>query len=168
MLENIKKGETDEKIKFFLENARFYSYIDSLFNYLRIPNAYHNEKARVIKVYYAALNSIIKCIEMKSEKELSSYICFENKKKNRDNFLRYLEETKKEIFDSEECRENIYGKIKAKIDEDKINISTTNYTGFLDAFFTRVNYLHGNLSLFENVITKEIKRIDDSFLSVCI
>lgn len=45
----------DTTLEYFLDNAGIYSYADSLFNYLRKPNLYTNEVARVKKLYYGAL-----------------------------------------------------------------------------------------------------------------
>ena len=59
-LKNKKVDIDDNKsLSFFLSHAGIYSYLDSLFNYLRKPEKYKNECARVIKVYYSALLSIL-------------------------------------------------------------------------------------------------------------
>lgn len=50
---------SDDNIKFFLEKACFYSYVDSLFNHLRKPEKYQNEVNRVNSLYRCIFKKII-------------------------------------------------------------------------------------------------------------
>ena len=60
--EKVKENQAagNKPVEYFLEHAGIYSHFDSLFNYLRKPGLYKAECAKVIKIYYSALLSILK------------------------------------------------------------------------------------------------------------
>lgn len=145
----IKSGENPKIIEFL----SFYSSIDSDFNYLRLSDTYINECCNVIKLYYSAYLSILSKLvgndvifKLQNEKDIRSKL---------------LEEYKNGIEKVKERKSTYYSILK---EVDYIDsIVTTNYTTIIDELFDNkeIYHLHGMMLDFENLYTKEIKKLDE-------
>ena len=163
LIDNREKSN-DKNLNIFLENASFYSYIDSYFNYLRYPEKYKNECSKVMKLYYAALNSILNNIgdfNKLLDEECCDVLGFRKK------LFNYIVENQKNIIDKYNENDKLYyNQIKKfKNDEWEVNVVTTNYTNFAKEIIELddkyIVNIHGKLELFENLKTKEIKKITE-------
>ena len=156
--------DMSENALFFLDNACFYSFVDSQFNYLRKPALYKVETNRVIKLYYAAYLCITKSLfndaEIQSfEKIINSHLSVLN---NRKSLAALVQSAQKRIFDEKHDEKHIYyNMIKeyiGKHTDHKIGIVTTNYTEFAQTFTgisqENISFVHGKLDLFESVNSK--------------
>lgn len=167
-------------ISFFLNHAGIYSFLDSRFNYLRKPNSYKNECARVLKVYYAALVSILNgmssildrtkngyLFDLYSElmegkpttdepqKLLADVICgFQAEIVNKSLSLTEMEKNKCYYYNIRKLKE---------LSNHDVSCITTNYTNIAQKIIQlcdeRFSYLHGKLGLFEELETKRINAI---------
>lgn len=156
----IHNGE-DRKdlLDLFLENAGIYSYVDSLFNYLRYPEKYRVECARVMRLYFSAYLVIIKPM-LKTTFRIDSLQKIINKNRgseivlNRQKWMDIIEEctsfivdrvNKNDIIYVEDILNNklssnektmvqkndrVYYKMISDNENIKPKIITTNYTGF--------------------------------------
>ncbi len=153
-----------ENVRFFLNNACFYAFVDSQFNYLRKPELYKEETNRVIKLYYAAYLCIIRHLfnddeNQSFEKIINSHSSIINKRKA---LAALVQSAQKRIFDEKHDKKYIYyNMIKEfirKHTDYKIGIVTTNYTEFAQTFTgitpEHMSFVHGKLDLFESVNSK--------------
>ena len=180
-----KDSELSDAAEYFLEHAGIYAYLDSLFNYLRKPAEYQKQCARVIKVYYAALVSILSSMAKALESEASSYVELYHKLLNGDENIDSPNKCLSKIIDgfenafisrAEKLDENqkerlYYYQIKriAASKKNELSCITTNYTTIGERIIGRTNcqfaYLHGKLSLFEELETKAIADVNDIALT---
>lgn len=156
--ENVKElGEFPEK---FLECVCPYSYIDSLFNYLRTPNKYKTETAKVMKLYYSAFNSVFTKLGI----QLDSNDIMENRRKLQDGLKDTKLFEKLENWSAEKLYYRIIKKYKTELGKIfDVDVITTNYTPFAEQIIELeekdIAYVHGKLMWFEDVETKEVKNI---------
>ena len=143
----------------FLENAGIYSYVDSLFNYLRYPEKYHVECARVMRLYFSAYLVIIKPM-LETTFGIDSLQKIINKSRsgetvlNRKKWMDIIEECTSFIVDrvnkndiiyvednlnnklsnnektNDQKNDRVYYKMISDNENIKPKIITTNYTGF--------------------------------------
>ncbi len=155
-------AKNDNYTDYFLENAKFFSFIDSYFNYLRFPKEYPKQVAKVIKLYFSAYKSIID--------KMSEKLYFSPKSDNiiefRVQFTKWLINAQKLMRESIPEEQCYYKQIEEILSDNTItaNIVTCNYTTLAEEIIKHNNeifYLHGKMDLFENVITKEIKPLTD-------
>lgn len=155
----------------FLENAGIYSYVDSLFNYLRNPTVYKKEVARVMKLYFSAHKSILDALKDEESSEYKKYLDEDSKKyrKEMSNLIKTLQENK--LKKAEVYKDSYYFLIKKLMadfkSEAEFNFVTTNYTFFAEKtlFNTqgeseKIAYLHGRLDLFESLYSKRIMPLE--------
>lgn len=158
--ENVKElGEFPEK---FLECVCPYSYIDSLFNYLRTPNKYKTETAKVMKLYYSAFNSVFTKLGI----QLDSNDIMENRRKLQDGLKDTKLFEKLENWSAEKLYYRIIKKYKTELGKIfDVDVITTNYTPFAEQIIELeekdIAYVHGKLMWFEDVETKEVKNISE-------
>lgn len=172
---------TSDPVKFFLDHAGIYSFLDSLFNYLRKPESYKKECARVIKVYYAALLSILNGMsesigKSQNEQFLSDYSkLLENDEIDdpQELLANVIEGFQAAVVNevlsrSEEERSKLYYcnvNDLVSSDSNEISCITTNYTDIVQRIIQlpdeRFSYLHGKLGLFEELETKHIADIKE-------
>jgi len=172
----LKISEDNDSIQCFLKNIGLYSYYDSLFNYLRKPDIYPSECASVLKIYYAALISILDGyiefigdrIDPKIEKLYNSW---KNPKANItraevNTLITEMQNNALEIINSfsvDKMKQLYYSMIKS-IDTNKVACITTNYTCLAQSIVglpeDRFAYLHGKLGLFEDLKSKRVSTID--------
>lgn len=160
-------------VKQFLDNVSPYSYIDSYFNYLRKPKSYIKEASKVVKLYFSAYLSIVSKlgIDIKFLEKLDT-----NKKLNRVMIKEKISSSIKLIINNvktiEEDNKNnnientiYYLLIKEICNTYNVNIITTNYLPFVDEILdinkNNIVHIHGQIDLFENLYTKEIKSITE-------
>lgn len=172
----------DDAINYFLEHAGIYAYLDSLFNYLRKPLKYKKECARVIKVYYAALISILNSMnEVLKNQGLPCTEMYHDLLEGKDNTDISPNNILSQIVDgfesaivagvenkTEEEKNNLYYyqiKKLAESGENEVSCITTNYTTIGERIVKNKNcpfvYLHGKLGLFEELETKKIANVDE-------
>ena len=160
----IRNRSTDERIITFLENAKFYSFVDSLFNYLREPDKYKKEINRVIKLYYAAYMSILRSFRKQSIVEsLSSDSPFTA----RAQLANALADAQQEIIDDNIEKDSLYYNIIRKMintfQQCTFQIVTTNYTIFAQRMTglrdEDIAYVHGRMDLFEDVRSKHVAKL---------
>lgn len=174
----------DDSLKYFLDNAGIYSFLDSLFNYLRKPELYNNECARVIKIYYAALLSILdglaESLDVSEQGDLSGLYSNLKKGSNQiENSVNVLSDIiaefqnavvrKADVKSKTEQDKLYYFNIKELSKNNDVSCITTNYTNIcqkiIDIDDEHFSYLHGKLELFEEHETKDIKNIKEVDLS---
>lgn len=174
------KGNTNnDEIAYFLQKAGIYAFLDSLFNYLRKPETYKNECARVIKVYYAAFLSILNGMakRIRDNKQLidiySTLIQGEEGISDLQGTLaKVIDGFQNEIIKNtcfltrEEKSKLYYCNIRKLIESGNNVVScvTTNYTNIGQRVMQlpdeHFSYLHGKLGLFEELETKNIVNIE--------
>lgn len=169
---SIDDDSLSQKAKQLLEDACFYSFVDSHFNFLRKPDKYNNEIAKIVKLYYAAFNSILKALLTKSNlvNKLDEIIKSDkhNFHNNRIKIDKLLQESQKIIIDEYKDNKEIYYNIirdfNDKSDYD-VSVITTNYTNFaqnmVELSNDSISYIHGKLDLFEDVKTKRVGKITE-------
>ena len=179
----IKKDKPSKAAQYFLEHAGIYSYLDSLFNYLRKPKDYPKQCARVIKIYYAALVSILNSMAEQLKDEAYPLIeMYQNMLAGKENSLP-LQQCLSQIIEgfesafitkiqrdpSDKIEHLYYYQMRKLADSTKHDLSliTTNYTTIAERIIGKDNcrfaYLHGKLNLFEELETKaiaDITRVD--------
>ena len=183
-LVNMNFDESNKSLNKFLEYAGIYSFLDSLFNYLRKPDLYKNECAKVIKVYYAALISILnglverlgENIPNELKESYSSLIqgdqniadpYFELSKVIEGLQDAIVEQSKKVDVDNNGEQDKLYYyNIKQLVESGKkVFCITTNYTEIAQKIIGLTNdeiaYLHGKLNYFEELTTKRIDKIEN-------
>ena len=168
--ECIKKGVSTPQIEYFLKHAGIYAYLDGLFGYLRKPEKYPKECARVVKLYYSALYSVLKSIGKRNNPAATNDdICSCLLSMDRETLSNFIAEQQTAIV--EDIRKTkiktYYGciydlKIQCKEKNQKIDISVVNlnYTIFAEQIIgvnlENIAYLHGKLGLFEELKSKRI------------
>ncbi len=167
---NHENENRKELYDIFLKNAGIYSYVDSLFNFLRFPYDYPNESARVMKLYYSAYLAIIKNIVPKDEFErFIQGDKIEDIDKNRiewENIVQCNINNKLDEIDKSKEKHNLYYEIIRKSKEYiEPFVMTTNYTPFVEKIIeldaNHLSYVHGKLNLFEEIDQKEVKQLLD-------
>ena len=170
--------EGNKPVEYFLEHAGIYSHFDSLFNYLRKPDLYKAECAKVMKLYYSALFSILNGfdkalgdkspIEFKALKVGKADAPFNNLCSIIDAFEDSFIEKFSIGQDCEKTKETLYYYQIKELREKKasqydIRCITTNYTSIAQKIIglshKEIAYLHGKLTLFEELETKRIDEI---------
>ncbi len=157
-----------EVSELFLERASFFSFADSLFNYIRKPELYAAETTKVMKMYFAAYNSILSCLRVldsewtsiDGREQLEKFLREISSKDNIENYLAINPKDKCPSIDS--LYYSVIGRFKKNID---ISVITTNYTFFaqniMDLECDDIAYLHGKMDWFEDIKTKEVKPIGE-------
>lgn len=174
-------GKLNKNCEEFLKKACFFSYVDSLFNFIRKPERYKNETKRVMKFYYAAFLCIYNNIMAQNGKDIIKDACEKksvqenrellrkNIQEGQENVIKkhgvetYYHRIKKELNDFKKSGEKEQEGKNAK--EDIIKVITTNYTNFAEKILElpedNISYLHGRLEWFENLETKAVKNVDE-------
>lgn len=167
-----------DSVNYFLKYAGIYSYLDSLFNFLRKPSRYPKECSRVLKVYYAAhksiMNGLYECLGVEAPSRLID--CLSTQGENdivecdSKRAIDALQDriVEKRLVSSEGEKKDLYYYMIQKVlgcrDDCEISAITTNYTKFAEKILQldrqRISYLHGELTLFEELETKKIGEID--------
>lgn len=179
--EKVKENQAagNKPVEYFLEHAGIYSHFDSLFNYLRKPGLYKAECAKVIKIYYSALLSILKGFAeaLKEDKSAGFKDLIAGKSKDPFTTLQELIGTFEQDFvnqvekdsNSETGKKDLYYyQIKSFREKKKsqydLKCITTNYTSIAEKIIglseKEIAYLHGKLTWFEELETKRIDEID--------
>ena len=167
---DVSEKTLTDPVRFFLENACFYSAVDALFNHLRKPMQYKKEVNRVIKLYFSAFQSIIKKLfnekeEMEYNEILKSNATISEKRNQLSGLiLRAQERIAEENLDNHKVYYNSIRDLSKRPDLD-ISLITTNYTIFAEKLTgldkSKVSYLHGRLDLFEAVHTKRVAALSE-------
>ncbi|MBR5178062.1 MAG: hypothetical protein IKW90_04615 [Lachnospiraceae bacterium] len=161
-----KKLECD-KTKKLLEKTCFYAMIDSLFNCLREPDKYKKEVGRVVKMYYSAYNSVFNGIAKVAGNIQKDGIKFnDNIVYNRKNLANLLLEAQDKIIKENLENKNLYyNYIKELKNKAEVSVVTTNYTSFaeklIDLDEEHIAYVHGKMNLFEDLLTKQVKPLQE-------
>lgn len=175
--DKLKKADNDiennDALRIYLDNLSFCSFVDSLFNYLRYYDNYPNECSKVVKIYYSAFLSVASHlgVDDKFLNNLKDNDVIENRKKLIDMISLKTDEVIKDK-DSENNYYNIIRKIFMKKtatlsnkDESNVHIIITNYTQLCKKATNiddnNIAYVHGRLDLFENLYTKEVKKLTE-------
>lgn len=148
-----------EELELFLDRASFFSFADSLFNFIRRPDLYKKETAKVMKLYYAAYNCILDSIGIKID------MLNGEPEENRKKLLDLVSVRHKEIIKEKSADHSLYyNMVKEYCNVDEIGIITMNYTHFAQDMVgveeDSVAYPHGRLEWFEEIETKNVKIID--------
>lgn len=183
-LENYKSEKNVNEysiLEWFLENGCFYSFADSLFNYLSNPEMYKKEVSKVIKLYYSAYSCILSDLNKKSNDKFENFELIKEFKNNNNNnqeddlceirkqFVKHIHKLQKNIiYNYKQSEKEIYYKIISKKFENKlndVNVVTTNYTNFSQKIIglkdENIAYVHGKLDLFESLKSKHVGPIDE-------
>lgn len=156
----------------FLNNACFFSAVDSLFNYLRKPQKYPNEVGRVMKLYHSAYRSVLlKIIDQAGLME-DFVSLLDTKASVSEKRVKLAELTKAAqdiIVANSKGNESLYYHMIGKKKDEKngydVSIITTNYTAFARSVSglseDKIAYVHGRLDLFEDVNTKRVAALTD-------
>lgn len=163
-------NKEDKDIEFFLKEMRLFSYIDSYFNYLRLPEKYKKDAGKVMKIYFSAYMSIVSKLGIDESflKKLNGNV-LDNRKAINDKVEELLNEKVNEIIESEKDEkskeDNYYLILKDIYNKCNIKIITTNYTHFVDRILDikddSITHVHGEIGLFENLKNKEIKKLTE-------
>ena len=154
----------------FLENVCFYSFADSLFNYLSDPDLYIKEANKVMKLYYSAYNCILD--DLKTINKIKENINLRHENDlyvRRKQFFKYVDRLQKNVIEYKKSEEQIYYNIISKSFENKlndyVNVVTTNYTNFSQEIIglkdENIAFVHGKLDLFESLKSKHVGPIED-------
>lgn len=154
----------------FLENVCFYSFADSLFNYLSDPDLYIKEANKVMKLYYSAYNCILD--DLKTINKIKENINLKHENDlyvRRKQFFEYVDSLQKKVIEHKKSEEQIYYNIISKSFENKlndyVNVVTTNYTNFSQEIIglkdENIAFVHGKLDLFESLKSKHVGPIED-------
>lgn len=141
----------DPLLKFFLENSLLIDNLDSSFSSLSCPASYKNEVWRVINCYCAAYASIYKAVYNSDYPKSRSEA---------------IETINKPLVLDRNPKNTYYSAIKGVVESFKdieFAFCTTNYTNIAENVIGQDQdfcYLHGRMDLFENLITKEVKTLD--------
>lgn len=158
----------EEDRNLFFRNITLCSFSDELFNYLRNPEIYRTEVSKIEKLYFSAYLSIIKSIYKSAVgKDLKGYLSNldiegqEYRRKLQNDLSKWQDTIIKKIDKPEGL---YYSVIKEEILKRDFcgTILTTNYTDFAEkitGFPTA--YLHGKIDWFEDIKTKEIKKLGE-------
>lgn len=156
---------TNHNIELFLEKSSFFSYVDSLFNYLRYSDKYAKEKIKVLRLYFSSFLSV--CEPLGVTKEFIDSLTDNDIMNNRIKLLKCIENGINNLINSNnnngKDNNNYYKIINKYINKFHIQIINTNYTEIAEKVtkVKDISYIHGKLELFENIKTKEIKRINE-------
>lgn len=170
----------DKPVEYFLEHAGIYSYFDSLFNYLRRPDQYKAKCAKVIKIYYSALLSILKGFAEKLKEKKSDDFKDLIAGKSKDPFStlqgiigsfeqEFVNQVENDPNSETRKKDLYYYQIKSFREKKKsqydLKCVTTNYTSIaqksIDLKPEEIAYLHGKLTWFEELETKRIAGITE-------
>ncbi len=167
---NVANDLLSKNAQAFLIHACFYSFVDSLFNHLRKPDCYHNEISRVIKLYFAAYQSILTALLQNSglsdeyNQMISGQQSIFDKRRRLGELISISQDI---IFQKHATDGTLYYNVIRDLSKNpnlQLSILTTNYTDFAQKFTgisdSNVAYIHGKMNLFENVKTKQIGRIE--------
>lgn len=169
----IAKGTKSAQIDAFLENAGIYSYLDGLFGYLRKPERYPKECARVVKMYYSALLSMLKALcRVNNPAMTDAEVVQSIETLNRDNLSSFILKTEDEIIkrineaaNDESGNIPYYVRIKDIVTHEDVACFAINlnYTSFAQKMIglddDHMAYLHGRLCLFEELVSKKIGQL---------
>lgn len=175
-IQDITEKDFPEYISYFLDNAGFYSFLDSLFNCLRLPQVYPKEISRIIKLYYAAYKSILdgmlKALGERADisfKKTYEKILKGELEEGADNrkfiadFVEYLQFEISRLAKDKQLYYSIIKKYLAESNEFELFGVTLNYTNFAQKIIgieeNHMCYLHGKLDLFESLRTKHIDKL---------
>lgn len=168
--QEVPEKEMSEQVLFLLNNACFYSNIDSMFNYLRKPEKYKREINRVIKLYFAAYQSIIYGLFEDNEQDEFNKLIKSNKaiiekRKKISQIIQEVQEKKiNEKYNADDVYYNVVRKLSKRENID-VSVITTNYTLFAEKLTgldkSKISYLHGKLDLFEDAHTKRVAVLSD-------
>lgn len=144
--------DNDKTLEYFLENCLLIDNLDSCFNSLSCPEIFKTEVGRVISCYCSAYFSIYKKLYNSDWP------------KDRNDVINTINKP----FNCLNHPANSYYLAIKRIIEKYRNIQfsfcTTNYTKIAESIIGHeeaFSYIHGRLDLFENLITKEIKTLDE-------
>ena len=160
-------------VQFLLDNACFYSFVDSLFNHLRKPDTNAKSVNRVVKMYFAAYKSILQGLI--DEKEYSSIVQSARTTIEARLLLEKLvEDAQQRIANACRGDQNLYYNQIARFAQKKqqytVRLTTTNYTRFAEILTgitgESLACVHGSLALFEDVKTKRVGKISE-FVKGC-
>lgn len=184
--EQIKKGADPSMtsdpfintVNEFMDNACFFSYIDSKFNSLQNPDLNCDEVRTVVKFYYASFHAILKgLINLQTTPDdYKDFLCPTVKAdtktevfSNRVKMSHVIETLQKSISDHFNPS-SMYHAVRAlnekKSTDDEIFVATTNYTNFAEEIIFDGNgdmhfsYLHGKLGDFEDIYSKQIAPVN--------
>ena len=155
-------------VQFLLDNACFYSFVDSLFNHLRKPDTNAKSVNRVVKMYFAAYKSILQGLI--DEKEYSSIVQSARTTIEARLLLEKLvEDAQQRIANACRGDQNLYYNQIARFAQKKqqytVRLTTTNYTRFAEILTgitgESLACVHGSLALFEDVKTKCVGKISE-------
>lgn len=156
----------NEDATLFLENACFYSFVDSRFNYLRKPGEYRKESNRVVKLYFAAFKSILSSLLDPAEQEALSNALLGKHSLRENRLLLHdlIVKSQQRIVDANQGRKDLYYNIirsaKAEHSDVQYSIVTTNYTNFIELMTgisgNNLAYVHGKLDTFEDIESKRV------------
>lgn len=151
---------TNQNIELFLEKSSFFSYVDSLFNYLRYSDKYAKEKIKVIRLYFSAFLSV--CESLGVTKEFIDTLTDNDIMNNRIKLLECINNGIDNLI-TKNNETTYYSIINNYTDKFSIQIINTNYTEIAEKVtkVKDISYIHGKLELFENIKTKEIKKINE-------
>lgn len=166
----IAKGTKSAQIDAFLANAGIYSYLDGLFGYLRKPERYPKECARVVKLYYSALYSVLKSVYKRNFPTATDDVVVSAlSSMDRETLSKFIADQqaaiikdvcKKRIKTYYNCIGNLKEQCKARNENIDISVINLNYTIFAERIVginsENVAYLHGKLGLFEELKSKRI------------
>ena len=159
--EKIKNYEGGQNGDDLLRHINFYSYLDSKFNYLRFPETYPKECNKVMRFLFGAFYSLVKNLfvngksfdfgEMSSKDERNKHLLFSQ----------FLSEAKPIKSD----KSGYYETINKHKNRFRLSVVTTNYTKLAQEKIglesKSVAYIHGRLDLFEDLVTKEVKEVEE-------
>ncbi|WP_026836070.1 hypothetical protein [Eubacterium xylanophilum] len=168
---DIAEKDYGEVLKFFLENGCFYSFADSLFNYLSEPEKYKNEVNKVVKLYYSAFGCMLSDLERICDFSLKNEDMKDcSLSDRRRSFCNHIDELQKQIVDElkasgKKLYYNTIRELFGKRINDCVSVVTTNYTNFSKEIIgledSNISYVHGKLDLFESLKTKQIGQMDE-------
>ena len=172
---NLDSSKLSDNLVNFLRYISLCSFSDGLFNSLRYPNMYIKSVNKVLKIYFAAFNSIMKGMRKASDCK-SDYDFMDNLKdrslnsivENRTKLNSYIDDLQDIILQKKDSDtlyyriiRNIYEEYEAKIE---LSVVTTNYTNFAEKVIglkDSVFYIHGKLDYFESIENKSVKKLSD-------
>ena len=166
----IKGGTSTPQIEYFLEHAGIYAYLDGLFGYLRKPERYPKECARVVKLYYSALYSVLKSVYKRNYPTATDDVVGSVlSSMDREALSKFIVDQQAAIIEGVcktriktyySCIRNLKEQCKARNENIDISVVNLNYTIFAERVIgidsENVAYLHGKLGLFEELKSKRI------------
>lgn len=164
--EQFDYSEIDDNLKTLLEKGCFYSFADSLFNYLNDPLNYKHEVSKVVKLYYSAYDCILRGMSKAiNDHDIDNITSNDNIRENRKRICKLADRLQQDIIKKYSNKNNCYYNIVKKILGEKAFVVTTNYTRFAEELIglnsESIAYVHGRLDWFEDIKTKRVGFIDD-------